>query len=85
MNLASWIILGVVAIVVALAARAAFSTAKKGGCCGSEEPGQGAGADQRPSCSCGDPAAPMRGCGGCSGCKGCSGAHGLQPIIRPLG
>jgi hypothetical protein len=56
MNLASWIILGIVVLVVALAIRATFfKKDRKGGCC---DPG-----DQPTGC-------PSSGCSSCS-CSGC--------------
>lgn len=80
MNFASWVILGVVIIIVALAAKATFAKAKRGGgCCENKEvKNTSATADEVPdhmSCA---------GCTGCASCEGCSASHVLQPIIKPL-
>ena len=76
-NLASWIILGIVVAVVALAVRATFFKKERcGGCCDA--------GDKRTDdldlsglmCSRGN---------GCSSCEGCAAAgNNLQPTYKPL-
>lgn len=89
MNLASWIILGVVVLIAALAARATFKKAKHGGCCGSDgSPAAGGKRDDNgmplPGFSCEE-----LGCGGsCQGCSACEGSatsrNALQPVVKPV-
>lgn len=59
MNFASWVILGVVVLIVALAVKATFfKKGKKGGCCDV--------GDSKPAgCGC-----PPAGCSACSACCG---------------
>ena len=81
MNLASWIILGIVLAVLALAVKATFFRKKRrGGCCDT-----GDAHDKR------DDDLDLSGlmcssdCGSCPACKGCASArNNLQPTYKPL-
>ena len=70
MNFASWVILGIVVVVIGLAIRATFFKKKgKGGCCDTGDP---------MTASC-----PASGCSGCT-CESCHVAkNALQPTIKP--
>jgi len=69
MNLASWVILAVVVLVLGLAVRHTFFSGHAHGAC----------------CDTGDAAKHGAGCSGCSGCSGCTGcsacAHAPQVRI----
>ena len=70
MNLASWIILAVVVLILGLAVRHTFFGGKAHGAC----------------CDSGDATAAKgaSGCAGCAGCSGCSACHACAhaPQVR---
>ena len=99
MNLASWIILGVVIAVVALAAKATFFGKGKGvrPCCGEADEGATSGmaqtvvwddSDEPPSVpSCRESASCAfvgPGCGDCAACQGAVARNMLQPVVHEL-